>query len=176
MPWGFPRGENVCKSTSRQTGGPCKRAAVPFGDFCIFHGGNRADHRAKVKERFERYLAGWHPEHERPDSPEMRRRKIEAYLASEERYQRRLMKKNGTLADWEAESKRQADEDKRRRSAERQRREEQGKAERENGPGKPVRPPRPASGVEVGEVISYGLGWADWGEDTSPGQTALGDW
>jgi hypothetical protein len=101
MPRGFPLADdwNRCRGRSRQTGLRCKRSAIPFGDFCIFHGGNQPAHRAKAEERMNRYAEGWHGPLDSPDPVYVRRIKVQAWERSNDRYQRRLERKRAARAN-----------------------------------------------------------------------------
>jgi hypothetical protein len=43
--------ERICRATSKQTGLPCKRIAIPGGHVCVFHGGKSPQVKHAAKER-----------------------------------------------------------------------------------------------------------------------------
>jgi hypothetical protein len=154
-----------CTGRSRQSGERCKRSSTPFSQppRCILHGSNLPAARAKARERMEAYANGMI---ETLDPPWVRREKVQAWERAEERYQRRLMKKKGTLADWEqgqADEKARHAADVKRRAREREDAKQQYREARYGQPQRPAQPePRPSTGtVEVGSAIGYDLG-GDW--------------
>lgn len=99
MTSGIPASELRCIAKNR-AGQQCHNAGSPFTDppLCARHGGYSPTVQAKAAQRAEDYERGFL---EPLDPSAVRRRKLAAFYATQERIARRQMAKAGTLADFD---------------------------------------------------------------------------